>query len=138
MHRPWLRHQALTIFKKSLNDPIKLPEVFKILKCVIPKPFEIATPLWMWIVNGNACSKYNIPHSKQFFYSCLLLVDFYCPCFLLIGIYIFSLRICIAENTPTSCFTIHIMKVLRQSPMHMRIHDVAGKSAIYYLHHEGA
>jgi hypothetical protein len=48
----------------------------------------------------------------------------------------FSLRIRIAENTPTARFTIHIMKVLRQSPMH--IHDVAGKSAIYYLHHEGA
>jgi hypothetical protein len=48
----------------------------------------------------------------------------------------FSLRIRIAENTPTSCITIHIMKVLRQSPM--RIHDVVGKSAIYYPHHEGA
>jgi hypothetical protein len=48
----------------------------------------------------------------------------------------FLLRLWIAENTPTSRFTIHIMKVLRQSPM--RIHDVAGKSAIYYPHHEGA
>jgi hypothetical protein len=48
----------------------------------------------------------------------------------------FSLRIRIAENMPTFRFTIHIMKVLRQSPMH--IHDVAGKSAIYYPHHEGA
>ncbi len=47
----------------------------------------------------------------------------------------FSLRIRITENTPTSRFTIHIMKVLRQSPMH--IHDVAGKSAIYNPHHEG-
>jgi hypothetical protein len=35
----------------------------------------------------------------------------------------FSLRIRIAENTPTSRFTIHIIKVFRQSPM--RIHDVA-------------
>jgi hypothetical protein len=48
----------------------------------------------------------------------------------------FSLRIRIAENTPTSRFFIHITKVPRQSPM--RIHDVAGKSAIYYPHHEGA
>jgi hypothetical protein len=48
----------------------------------------------------------------------------------------FSLRLRIAENTPTSRFTIHIMKVLRQSSM--RIHDEAGKSAIYYPHHEGA
>jgi hypothetical protein len=47
-----------------------------------------------------------------------------------------SLRIRIAENTPTSLFTIHIMKVPRQSPI--LIHDVAGKSAIYYPHHEGA
>jgi hypothetical protein len=48
----------------------------------------------------------------------------------------FSLRIQIAENTPTSRFTIHIMKVLRQSPI--RVHDVVGKVAIYYPHHEGA
>jgi hypothetical protein len=48
----------------------------------------------------------------------------------------FSLRIRITENTPTSRYTIHIMKVLRQSPM--RIHDVTGQSAIYYPHHKGA
>jgi hypothetical protein len=48
----------------------------------------------------------------------------------------FSLRIRIAENTPTSRFTINIMKALRQSPM--RIHNVVGKSAIYNPHHEGA
>jgi hypothetical protein len=48
----------------------------------------------------------------------------------------FSLRIRIAENTPTSRFTIHIMKVLRQCPM--RIHDMVGKPAICYTHHEGA
>ncbi len=48
----------------------------------------------------------------------------------------FSLRIRIAENTPTCRFTIHIMKVLWQPPM--RIHDVVSKSAIYYPHHEGA
>jgi hypothetical protein len=48
----------------------------------------------------------------------------------------FSLRIWIAENTPTSSFTIHIMKVVMQSPIHA--HDVAGKFAIYYPHHEGA
>jgi hypothetical protein len=48
----------------------------------------------------------------------------------------FSLRIRIAKNTPTFRFTIRIMKVLRQSPM--RIHDVVGKSVIYYPHHEGA
>jgi hypothetical protein len=48
----------------------------------------------------------------------------------------FLLRIRIAENTPTSRFTIHIRKVLWQSPM--RIHDVVSKSAVYYPHHEGA
>jgi hypothetical protein len=47
----------------------------------------------------------------------------------------FSLQMRIAKNTPTSRFTIRIMQVLRQSPM--RIHDVVGKSAIYYPHHEG-
>jgi hypothetical protein len=45
----------------------------------------------------------------------------------------FSLQIRIAESTPTSSFTIHIMKVLRQSPIH--VHDVAGKFA---PNHEGA
>jgi hypothetical protein len=54
-----------------------------------------------------------------------------------IGRYLhFSFRIRIAENTLTSRFTIHIMKVLRQSPM--RIHDMVGKSAVCYPHHEGA
>jgi hypothetical protein len=48
----------------------------------------------------------------------------------------FLFRIRIAENTPTSRLTIHIMKVLRQSPM--RIHDAVGKSAVCYPHHEGA
>jgi hypothetical protein len=48
----------------------------------------------------------------------------------------FSFRIWTAENTPTYCLTVHIMKVLRQSPMH--IHDMMGKSAVYYPHHEGA
>jgi hypothetical protein len=37
---------------------------------------------------------------------------------------------------PTSRFTIHVMKVFGQSPM--CVHDVAGKSAVYYPHHEGA
>jgi hypothetical protein len=48
----------------------------------------------------------------------------------------FSFRIQIAENTLTYPFTIHIMKVLRRSPS--RIHDVVGKSVVYYPHHEGA
>ncbi len=48
----------------------------------------------------------------------------------------FSFRIWIPENTPTSPFTIHIIKVLRQSPM--CIHDVVGKSDVCYPHHEGA
>jgi hypothetical protein len=42
----------------------------------------------------------------------------------------------IAKNTPTSRFTIQIFKALGQSPM--GIHDVVGKSANYYPHHEGA
>jgi hypothetical protein len=40
----------------------------------------------------------------------------------------FSLQIRIAENTPTSRFTIHIMKELWQSLMH--IHDVAPSSLL--------
>jgi hypothetical protein len=31
--------------------------------------------------------------------------------------------------------TIHIMTVARQSPL--LVHNVAGKAAIFYLHHEG-
>jgi hypothetical protein len=37
---------------------------------------------------------------------------------------------------PLSHITIHIMKVSRQSPM--RVHDVAGKSAVCYPHHKDA
>jgi hypothetical protein len=48
----------------------------------------------------------------------------------------FSFRIQIAENTPTSCYTLNIMKLLRQSPIH--IHDVVGQSPVCYPHHEGA
>jgi hypothetical protein len=48
----------------------------------------------------------------------------------------FSFRKRIAENTPTSYFTIRIMKVLRLSPM--PIHAVGSKSAVYYPHHEDA
>jgi hypothetical protein len=78
---------------------------------------------------------YNNPHSKQFF----ILVSKWLVLFSLfpIGRHLHcSLRIRIAENTPTSSFTILIMKVLMQSPIH--VHDVAGKFAIYYPHHEGA
>jgi hypothetical protein len=46
----------------------------------------------------------------------------------------FSLQILIAENTPTSHIAIHVMKVPRRSSM--RIHVVAAKSAVYFLHHE--
>ncbi len=63
-------------------------------------------------------------------------MGFYFPCFLLAGHLHFSLQIQIVENMPTSCFTIHIMNVLRQAPI--RVHDVAGKSVVYYPHHEGA
>jgi hypothetical protein len=83
----------------------------------------------MWIVNGNTHSKYNNPHSQN---KAGILFSLF-P----IGRQLhFSLRIRIAENRLTSSFTIHIMKVLRQSPIH--VHDVAGKFAIYYPHHEGA
>jgi hypothetical protein len=80
---------------------------------------------WQCIVH----SKYNIPHSKQLFILVFYWLDF---TFLVpIGRDLhFSFRIWIAENTPTSSNTINIIKVLRQSPM--RIHDVAGKFAIYY------
>jgi hypothetical protein len=36
---------------------------------------------------------------------------------------------------PTYHITIDIMKVNRQSSMN--VHDVVGKSAVYYPHHEG-
>jgi hypothetical protein len=48
----------------------------------------------------------------------------------------YSLGMRIAENTPTSHFTIKIMKVLSWSTM--RVHDVVSKSAIYYPHHASA
>jgi hypothetical protein len=40
------------------------------------------------------------------------------------------------EITLISHFIIHIMNVPKQSTM--PVHDVAGKYAVYYLHHEGA
>jgi hypothetical protein len=87
----------------------------------------------MWIVNGNTHSKYNNPHSKQFLY--LSPIGWFLFSLFPIGRHLyFSLQIRIAENTPTSSFTILIMKVLRQSPIH--VHDVVGKFAIYYPHHE--
>jgi hypothetical protein len=89
----------------------------------------------MWIVNGNVHSKYNIPQSKQFF--SLSSIGWFLLSLFPIGPDLhFSFQIWIAENTPTSRFTIHIMKVLKWSPV--RIYDVAGKSAIYYSHHEDA
>jgi hypothetical protein len=89
----------------------------------------------MWVVNSNVHLKYNIPHSKIFL--SLSSIGWILLSLFPIGRDLhFSFRIQIAENTPTSCFTIRIMKALRQSPM--RIHDVVGKSVIYYPHHEGA
>ncbi len=82
----------------------------------------------IWIVNGKAHSKFTIPNLKQFFLSLSTIGQFLLSLFP-IGWYLnFSLGIRIAKNTPISHITIHIMKVSRQSPM--RIHDVAGKSAI--------
>jgi hypothetical protein len=48
----------------------------------------------------------------------------------------FLLRIRIVTNPPTSHIcTIHTMKVARRPPM--RVHDVAGESAVYYPHNKG-
>jgi hypothetical protein len=47
-----------------------------------------------------------------------------------------SSRMWIAGNTPTSQIIIHIMKVPKWCAK--RVHDVVGKSAIYYPHHEVA
>ncbi len=87
----------------------------------------------MRIVNGNVHLKYNILKKVLSLSS----IGWFLLSLFPIGQNLhFLLRIWIAENTPTSRFTIHIMKVPRQSPR--RIHDVAGISAIYYPHHEGA
>jgi hypothetical protein len=89
----------------------------------------------MWIVNGTAHSKYNIPHSKKFL--SLSPIGWFLLSLFHIGQHIhFSFQIRIAENILTSRFTIRIMKVLRQSPL--RIREVVGKSAVYYPHHEDA
>jgi hypothetical protein len=83
----------------------------------------------------HANAKYNNPHSKMFVIpvSYWLVFTFLVP----IGRHLhFSFWIRIAENTQTSRFTIHIIKVLRQSPL--RIHYVVGKYAVYYPHHEDA
>jgi hypothetical protein len=89
----------------------------------------------MWIVNGNAHSKNNIPHSKK----CFILVSYWLVITVLVSYwsaFTFFILNMDSRKYADICFTIHIMKVLRQSPM--CIHDVVGKSAVCYLHHEGA
>jgi hypothetical protein len=82
----------------------------------------------VWILNGKAHSKFNIPHSKQFL--SLSPIGWFLLSLFPIGQQLhFILQIRIAKNMSISHIAIHIMKVSRQSPMH--IHDVVGKSAVY-------
>jgi hypothetical protein len=87
----------------------------------------------MWIVNGTQMRNITFHILKSLL--SLSPIGWFLLSLFLIGRHLhFSFRIRIAENMQTSSFTIRIMKVLRQSPLH--IHDVVGKSAIYYPHHE--
>jgi hypothetical protein len=89
----------------------------------------------MWIVNGTHMQNITFHILKSFL--SLSPIGWFLLSLFPIGRHLhFSFRILIAENTQTSRFTIHIIKVLRQSPLH--IHDVVGKSAVYYPHHEDA
>jgi hypothetical protein len=90
----------------------------------------------MWIVNGQAHSKFNIPHSKQFFP--LSSIGWFLLSLFPIGRDLqFSLRIRIAENMPTCRFMYYPHhEGAKRSPI--RIHDVEGKSVVNYPHHECA
>ncbi len=55
------------------------------------------------------------------------------PCFLSVSIYIVTMNTDRSKYANIS-IAINIMKMPRRSPVH--IHDVAGKSAVYYPHHE--
>jgi hypothetical protein len=44
LDRPWQRHQALAI-KKFFNYPFYFPQVFEVLKRLIPNLFEIAASI---------------------------------------------------------------------------------------------
>ncbi len=61
------------------------------------------------------------------------MVDFYSPCFLLVGDFLLQMRI-VAKLTGTS-HTIQILKIARRSLL--CVYDVVGESALCYPHHEG-
>ncbi len=79
-------------------------------------------------------SKFNIPSPNNFL-SLLPIVGFTSPCFLLVNSYIdpYECGYNSSKSTKISHYTHR--EGTRQSPMH--VHDVAGKSAIFYPHHEG-
>ncbi len=59
LHRSWLGHNAPAI-RKTVNCPFYFQQAFKIFTCLIPKPFELASP----IVTVNAALK------RQIMYEC--------------------------------------------------------------------
>ncbi len=104
--------------------------MLKILKCLKPNPFKMFTStmnvdskwqILIWNITFHILKKVLILSPIGWFFLSLFPIGQHLH---------FSFRIQIAENTPTYRFTIHIMKVLRQSPM--CIHDVVGKSVVYY------
>ncbi len=77
----------------------------------------------MWIVNGKTRSKFNIPHSKQFFF--LSPIGWFLLLLFPIGLlYIFH------RDTGS--------KKYANKRSAIRVHDVEGKSAIYYPYPGGA
>jgi hypothetical protein len=77
--------------------------VFKILKRLVPKPFEFATSVMNVDSKCTAHSKDNIPYSKKFF----IVVSYWLVFTFLVSYwsaFTVSFQIRIAENTPTSRF----------------------------------
>jgi hypothetical protein len=102
--------------------------VFKILQCLIQNPFEFATSIMNLDSKWLSTLKFSIPHSKQFL--SLSSIGFR------LVTYTFFIMNTDSRKLADISHTVHIMNALRRSPI--SVHDVAGKSAIYQLHHEGA
>ncbi len=89
----------------------------------------------MWIVNGKAHSKFNIPHSEEVFF----LVSYWLVFTFLVSYWLaftfFLTNMDSKKYADISHYYSH-HEGARRSPM--RIHDVEGKSIVNYPHHECA
>jgi hypothetical protein len=88
----------------------------------------------MWIVNGNAHSKYYIPHSKK----CFILVSYWSVFTVLVSYWsVFTFFIPNMDSRKYAEISLYYPHHESARQSSMRFHDVVGKSAVYYPHYEG-